>query len=772
MMRYFLLLLLILPFFAFSQNDLAIGQWKSHLPYRKAIDVTQSQEKIYYATEWSVLALDKTDFSVEFFSKVNRLSNVGVERVKYNRFSDILIVVYTNGVIDLLKPSGTVVLNAIKNFNNIIGQKNINDIFIENDSMVYLAASYGVSKLNVSAEEFAFTTFTGIAINSLTIFQDELYAATDEGVYKTSLKNPFPEDFSTWEFLEENTGFPTDYSSTNLAVFQDELFLDINDTLFRYNGNELTFLYQEDEYELAYLSTEGNNLIAGWTRGTQRQGKILYFQETDSFTELSRDCLFNPFFAVEDTENEGFIWFSDQARGFKYLENFQESQCKNISFNSPFSHHVKEIEIADETVWIASGNLNPTFSPLFRSDGIFRYQERKWSEFGRNVDGDLQGKDAWDFMDVTVHPENGKVYAAAFIEGLYEIEGEEITLYDDSNSSLNNAIGDPTRTRVTGLAFDQSNNLWISNYTAERPISVFKNDGTWQSFSVAGSCGNETTLLQVLVDDFGYKWFVSSSNSAGLLVYDTGADIEDTSDDRCRLFSTGDCQLPTNKVNAIAQDKDGSIWVGTSAGVAVSQGFDPFDDNFCFFLPKTDQDETNLGLLLSTEDVKTVAIDGANRKWFGTSNGVFLQSEDGTVQLAHFTTENSPLFDNNILDIAIEPKTGEVYIGTAKGLLSLRAEANEGSVLNNLNAYAFPNPVRPDYTGTIAITGLAENANVKITDINGQLLFETTALGGQAIWDGNDYNGQRANSGVYLVFSTSTNTFNPDALVTKILVMR
>ncbi|MEM9887003.1 MAG: two-component regulator propeller domain-containing protein [Bacteroidota bacterium] len=768
-----ILFLLLCPLFCFAQNDLAIGQWKSHLPYRKGIDVTQSEDHIFYATEWSVVAIDKEDFSTEFLSKVRRLSNVGVERIKYNPFSDILIVVYTDGIIDLLKAEGTVTLNAIKNFNNIIGEKKINDIFIENDSIIYLSTSYGLSKLNILAEEFAYTTFSGIPIESTIIYQNALFAATEEGIYTTNLDNDFPEDFNTWRRLNQSNQFPEDYSTRGLGVFQEKLFLDINDTLFHYDGKNLTEVYQEDEYELAYFSTEGENLVVGLTRGRQRQGRILYFQDADNFTELSRSCVFNPFSAIEDRQKEGFIWFADQARGFKYLENFQDDNCESLSFNrSPFSHHARSIEIAEDAVWVASGDLSPTFSPLFRADGIFRLQEGRWTEYGRNVEGDLRGKDVWDFMDIAIHPQNGKVYAAAFIEGLVEFDGENFVIYDDSNSSLNNAVGDESRTRVSGLAFDMENNLWVSNYTARQPISVLKNDGTWKRFELIGNCRNETTLLEVLVDDFGYKWFVTTSNSGGILVLDTGADIEEESDDRCILFTATNTELPTNKVNTIAQDKDGSIWVGTSEGVAVSQGFDPFDPNFNFFLPKTDQDENNLGLLLKTEDVKTIAIDGANRKWFGTNNGIFVQSPDGSTQLARFTTDNSPLFDNTILDIAIEPNTGEVYIGTVKGLISYRGEATEGGSANNINAYAFPNPVRPEYTGTIAITGLAENANVKITDASGQLIYETIALGGQAIWDGNDYNGRRASSGVYLVFSTSNNNFEPDAFVTKILVMR
>jgi hypothetical protein len=175
--------------------------------------------------------------------------------------------------------------------------------------------------------------------------------------------------------------------------------------------------------------------------------------------------------------------------------------------------------------------------------------------------------------------------------------------------------------------------------------------------------------------------------------------------------------------------------------------------------------------LLKGEAVTTIAVDPANRKWFGTTNGIFVQNANGDKQIARFEESNSPLFDNIIIDIAINKENGEVFIGTNKGVLSVKGEAIEGTAVNSAAAYAFPNPVRPEYTGPIAIKGLADNANIKITDVNGGLIYETQALGGQAVWDGKDYNGRKASTGVYLVFSTSNNINNPDAIVTKILIV-
>ena len=230
--------------------------------------------------------------------------------------------------------------------------------------------------------------------------------------------------------------------------------------------------------------------------------------------------------------------------------------------------------------------------------------------------------------------------------------------------------------------------------------------------------------------------------------------------------------MRTSIINCLEVDLDGDVWVGTSEGPVIFEcGNNPFDTDFCNgSLRQLEQDGFGANLLV-TENIQSIAIDGANRKWIGTNNGLFIQSPDGREQIAFFNTENSPLFDNTIIDIAINPENGEAFIGTNNGVISLRGDATEGQPINSADVYAFPNPVRPEYNGPIAIKGLATDANVKITDVSGQLIFETTALGGQAIWDGRDFSGRKASTGVYLVFSTSRTRglSSPNTAVAKIL---
>ena len=219
---------------------------------------------------------------------------------------------------------------------------------------------------------------------------------------------------------------------------------------------------------------------------------------------------------------------------------------------------------------------------------------------------------------------------------------------------------------------------------------------------------------------------------------------------------------------SIAEDLEGAIWVGTDKGVTVFYSPGLVFSDFNYDAQQILITEGNYGqYLLSEERVKCITVDGANRKWIGTEkSGVFLLSKDGQEEILHFTKNNSPLFSNNIVDIAINPNNGEVFIATEKGLISYRSDATEGSSKQR-STKVFPNPVREDYNGPIAISGLVTDARVKITDVSGEIIFETIANGGQAIWSGKNKFNERVATGIYLVLST--NMFGEEKMVSKIL---
>ena len=468
---------------------------------------------------------------------------------------------------------------------------------------------------------------------------------------------------------------------------------------------------------------------------------------------------------------------------FRVIDNSQSGNCSFLPIsNTPFTHKLWEIAVANDQVWVTAGGLNQSFSNTFSGNGFFRLQDGQWTNFNRfdgmttalwGQNGERDGiDDLLDFITVAVSPLNGKVYLGSFYEGMLEYDGENFTLINETNSTLQPAIGDGLRTRVSGLAFDGDNNLWVANNAAPSPLSVLTNEGNWISFAL--SC-NRNTIHQIAIDNQNNKWIVDAFSGAGLLVFNEG-ELEDPSDDQCRVITQNNSALATNNTNCVVADLDGSIWVGTAEGITIFNCFgDALEDcqgsNTIFQQEGEDFGE----FLLSRENVQTIAVDGANRKWIGSRNGVFVLSPDGSEQILRFTTENSPLFDNNVLDISINPKNGEVFIGTDKGLISYLSDAIEGTRINRSNIKVYPNPVEPQYEGPIAIEGLARDANVKITDITGDLVFETEALGGRAIWDARDYNGRRVNSGVYLIFSTqkvgSLDTFKPDAAVAKVVVI-
>ncbi|MFZ4476164.1 MAG: hypothetical protein ACOYPR_13280, partial [Saprospiraceae bacterium] len=574
--------------------------------------------------------------------------------------------------------------------------------------------------------------------------------------------------FGRWETLGADKGFPQGSHVNAMTVKNDRLYLGIEKQFYAFDGANTTLIASHPEREVVYLTSEGPGVLIG--RRKEFQGAIEYLEPNGTRYEISGPCQATiPEYAVEDGVKK--FWIADLDDRFRYFD-LSTNQCDFFTYNSPLNHKSAEITIGpDGTTYVATPGPNSGLSPIYYRDGLYVYKDQQWELWNQNtfpdlVDSEFSYVDLWK---VAAHPTKDQVFIGSWVGGLLDFTAGAYTKkYTQNNSILKNAgASGTTRTAIGGLAFDASQNLWISNFGAGAPIAVLKADGTLRNFSASPA----QNLLQVTVDQNGYKWFVVAFNG-GVMVYDSGKDLDSPTDDRYKIFTTSNSVLPTNTVNCVSVDLEGDVWVGTQQGVVSFECGSNVFESTCQGRRRIVTVDGFNGYLLETEDVKTIAVDGANRKWFGTSNGVFVESPDALTQVANYTSTNSPLFDNTITDIAINNKTGEVWIGTEKGLISLRGEATAGGNVNSNAPYAYPNPVRPDYDGPIAIYGLARDANVKITDIAGNLVYEGKALGGQAIWDGRDYLGRRAATGVYLIFATSNVSFDtPDAIITKLVII-
>ncbi|MEM9916446.1 MAG: two-component regulator propeller domain-containing protein [Bacteroidota bacterium] len=765
MSRQYILLLFSVLFFVLpsnAQEPLKIGQWRSHLPFQFGRYITQSSEQVYYTTDWAVLALDKEELSVSYISKINGLSEAGTQFVKYDQNTEKLIVTYNSGVFDLVEGNDVRTFTNIKTDGNFFNRE-INDINLLDNGRIYFATSFGVVEFDIDREEFGFTANLDINVTGVARYGSFFYAATEEGIYRApDDPNLNLKDISNWQLLGGADGFPDLYKTLSIITHNNQLFFDINNILYAYDGQDLDSIYFLNNHEIRFLTAEGEHLLAGAYCLNGCEGRVLSFDDNNQFTRVNSSCVDRPLYAVED--QMGQLWYADGWRDVRMAPSISE-ECMKMKFNSPYTHEATDIVIQDGIVCVAT---EPTkVVPNFTTSGFFKLEDGQWETFNKRFVEAFVPDNLLGFYRLAIHPDNGKIYAGTMWKGLVEVDGEDVTVFKEPY--LTSPSGDPNVIRVSGLDFDRSNNLWVANHASARPVAALLADGeTWKNdFNVPSNL----SIRQTLVDNFGNKWFTIDGTSNGLLIFNEG-EMDDPLDDQISILNTGNSSLPTNRVNCLAVDLDGDVWVGTSEGAVVFEcGSNVFDPN-CRGSRRIVEVGGFNAYLLEDENVLTIAIDGANRKWFGTESGVFVQSANAEEQIAFFNEDNSPLFDNVVFDIAINPTDGEVFIGTAKGLISLRTDATEGSVINSSNVYAFPNPVRPDYEGPIAIKGLARDADVKITDVSGQLVFQTRALGGQAIWDGRDYNGRKANSGVYLVFSTSTqNSENPDAIVTKILLM-
>ena len=753
-----------------AQDSLAIGSWESHLPYTTGYYLSQSKDKIIYSTQWSLFTIDKEDYAIRFIDKVNALSDIGIQKHRYDEAGEQLIVIYENSNMDILKGMDVYNIPDIALNTGISGDKQIYNIQVNEDRSAFFSCGFGLVEFQLDSYEFGFTCFTGMPVFQAAYYGNYIVAATADGLFlydKTKHNNPA--DFLLWDHLGEAWGLPEVYPAMDLIVWNDHIYLSTGEDLWK-AGPDLQFnrIFETDnDSVIEFLNKAPGDLLVGISY-VYDISRVLFFREDDSFIQSHHECSNRIHFA--ELDEQGRIWYADRIGTIRYALN-KIYPCESIEISSPFSNNVSDVECMDGKVFIASGGVDPSYTYIYRRDGFFVWNGEKWTNYNEYNNPFFQDKQIYDFFRLMPHPDGKKLFIGTYFAGLLELDlnEESFTLYNQTNSTLAGKTGDPLRERISGLAFDDDSNLWISNFGAPKPISVLSPDGNWVSLDV--DSGKD--LRDVTIDENGYKWFIIDREAEGFLIYDEGEDLESTLDDRQRIVSKGNSSLESNKVNAIEVDLNGDVWVGTADGPVVFECGSGVFENSCQGSRRKTVLEGIPAYLLDDVNITCIETDGANRKWFGSENGIFVQSPSGEDQVAHFTKENSPLFDNSIIDLAFDGQSGIMYIATAKGVLSYRTETSQGGEKHRGDIYAFPNPVRPDYNGPIAIKGFARDSRVKITDISGQLIHECTALGGQAIWDGYDYSGRRAASGVYLVFASTTDSLDePETIVTKLLVIR
>ncbi len=790
-------LFFLLPALLPAQTPRALGQWEALLSYRRGSTVTQSETEIIYSTGRAVFFLSKEDLSIRRLTKADGLAEAAVRLVKFHPPTGTLIIVYENSVIDLYRPDGRInTLRQIDNFNFSGGDNSINDIFVDGTNTVYLGAGYGVSALDVAEgqEIFLFTTFTAVPVRGVVLLQGQLYAGTDEGLYRVPRQGVNLSDFGNWQLLGAEEGVLPDVAVTAVQVWRNDLYYALRGgDVYRWNnGNPgLHYTAPANQEYVAYLSAGQNYLLAGYDcpineEATCRSQQLVLLTENGFDREIRGNCVGDAAYAVEDPAT-GRIFLADRGQGIRYLPGAGSAECDILSYTGPLTDASFSLTHDGTSLWVAAGGYTPgSLSPLFNDQGFFRFKQGDWDFFNRSNEPQFYGRDGIlrnddDVQDIVSsyhNPVTGKLYFGSWLEGFIEYDPatDGLTLYDENNTTLQRAEGDPFRTRVGGFDSDAAGNLYVANHRAmdRKAVTVLTPDG--QSAALGGDC-NFFGAFDVAVDQAGFIWTLYSiqPDVGGVSVLDPGPDVLDPSDDECRVFLTGNSNLPTNELRSIVVDLDGDVWVGTAAGIVIFECGGSALDDICQGSIRIVEDNEFTGRLLETEDILALAVDGANRKWVGTNSGVYLLSPDGREQIFRFDEGNSPLLSNTVRAITIRQADGTVYFGTENGIISYRGDATLGGEVNKEELEIFPNPVTPDYRGPIAIRGLARDATVKITDVSGKLVFETQAEGGQVTWDGRDYTGREARSGVYLVFAATNGRFrfdNPDGAIGKIVFVR
>ena len=767
--------------------------WQAHYSYNDIVDVVSGSDKIYAAAQNAVFEYDILSGELKTITTVEGLSGEQITTIHYSEIYQYLLIGYETGLIEVYLETDESVLSVV----DILEKENITPVnksinhFYEHEGLIYISTDYGISVYDLERLEFGDTYFLGnggsqITVNQVTVLNNEIYAACSNGngLKKAELNNPNLIDFSQWQthiggnFVKANTLGDKIY-----AVRGNRALFEIDDSGFTQLFT-LDLLPSDTEVSNSNLLISTANTVYVYDINIQL---VNSFQPNVDF-----DTRFTSATQIDD-----LIYIGSQDFGVLQSSISDNTTYTEIKPNGPLFNEVFRVNAETETVWATFGDYTESLDPSpIKRRGFSYYREELWENMP--FDSVLGAK---NLSEIAINPFNpNQGFISSFQDGILEVNDFVPTiLYNEDNSGLQSLIlpGSPNfkSIRVTASIFDRNGVLWSLTARAPNPLKSYDpSTGSWQghdfSAIIEDPLTDEFGFFDIAIDNNGTKWIGGYSN--GLYAYN-----ENIGSDPLRNIASEEQNLPFPRVTSLEIDNRNQLWVGTFSGLRVlfnTSGF--FDDPNPTLSSIIILEDGIPKELLEGQSITDIEADGSNNKWVGTvDSGVFYFSPDGQNTIYHFTKDNSPLPSDRINDISIDPNNGIVYIATIKGMLSFRAGGSKPEETLE-NAFVYPNPVRPEYNilgfndlndvnKGIKISGLTERVNIKITDIEGNLVAEAQSNvnlrsssanynfaidGGTAIWNGKNLANSIVRTGVYLVMISDLDSFETKVL--KVLIVR
>ena len=760
MKNRFLYLLLLVATIAHCQDS---KLWKGYFSYNSIKDMTQSDSHVYCAAENAYFKRDLKTNEISKTSTVEGLSGQNITQIYHSETYKKTLIGHTDGLIIVVNDLDGAILNVIDILNKPSvppNKKGINH-FMEYNGKVYISTDFGISLYDLKLSEFGDTYFIGsggsnIEILQTTVYKGFIYAvANGFGLLKADVSSANLIDFNQWINLSAGSWASVQATSTELIA------INLNGTGYKLINNNLVL---NTTYPQTPLDTRYSN---GHLIVTTQNNVYVYNESLVEIAHVTNIPNIAASFTCATVINNK-VYIGTQENGVFVTSLTNLTVFEDISPNGPDRNKIFAMQTFSNGLWAVYGDYNIFYNPyLLDSFGVSRYDS---SDLWTSIP--YQGLfGAKSISRVIVNPKNEKqVFFSSFFSGLLKFENNlPSLLYDDSNSSLQKIIFpgyNAIDIRINGSAFDKDGNLWVTNSLVSKGLHVLKTDGQWQGFSLTSVIKPfSTSYGRMAIDKNGTKWICT--NSEGLVGFN------EKYGNKCLTIKEGQDagNLPSHDVRAVAVDHKNKLWIGTSSGLRILQNVDSFltqnelTTNSIIIL-----DDNLAQELLYGQFITDIVVDGANNKWISTAGaGLFYISSDGQKTFNIFTKENSPIPSNTILDIDINVLTGEVFIATEAGMVSFKGTATNGAE-NFENVIIYPNPVRPEYSGSVFVTGLMNKANVKITDIEGNLVHEGISEGGTMIWDTKAFGKYKVTSGVYMLFLSSND--GAETKVKKVMIVR